>query len=147
MFQLITTIVKTGQPFKVTTEYFPKKEDAVKAMITGMINLTGFKSLEEILERQKTNSDIKFTESESWGCIPGTSSSLYSGLVQWNIMEIPGMLPSEVKAELDKKMEDNAENLESDDSGYGKGYAEGYHDFGVEMYHLFGIKTNEDYLN
>lgn len=54
---------------------------------------------------------------------------------------------NKLEAVINKLMEDNGENLNYADTGYDRGYAEGFHDALVDVMHGMGIETDEEYFN
>jgi hypothetical protein len=136
----LLTMAIQDPDFTVKTEFYPNKEKAVKTMNSGILKVTPFKSLDEIVGYAKRGL-CGYTDNSAW------AETKKGYPVRWDIIEVPGKHPDEIKAELDKRMAENEENLEENEGGYDQGYAEGYHDCLVEMYAYFGIKTEEDYYN
>ena len=136
----LLTMAEQDADFTTETAFFPTRKDAIAAMTKSILEKTDYKSLDEVID-DANDGRCGFSDDDAW------AKTKNGDPIRWDIIEVPGKHPDEIKAELDKRMSDNEENLEENEGGYDQGYAEGYHDCLVEMYAYFGIKTEEDYYN
>ena len=83
--------------------------------------------MENIMDERLTDSSHRADEFEKW---------------QGAILRCTGLdtMPFE-------RITDNQENIDHNEGGYHKGYAEGYHDAFVELLNYLGIEHSEDYYN
>ncbi len=102
MFELISV---TRDELDICESFYPTKKEAINAMVADIIILTGYETLEEIIEAADAG-ECGFSDDEAW------AETNQCGTGQWKIVEVPeaktikvntpaGVIVAEVKGSVD----------------------------------------------